>query len=77
MALRGLKRELRIVEELIAALSPDVGFAEDLVCLEMNRKALSAALSIERAERRKSKPSRFRAEMGTEKSDDVGLAKAG
>ena len=58
MELGELKHELRLVEELIAALNPDVGFAEDLVCLEMNRKALSAALAIERKKNRKIPPVR-------------------
>ena len=53
MSVSDLKRELRIVEGLIDALNPDVNFAEDLVCLEMNRKALAMALSIERGRRRK------------------------
>jgi hypothetical protein len=56
MSLRDLQRELRTVEQLISTLSPDAGFVEDLVCLEMNRKALAAALSIERGSRRKKDP---------------------
>ncbi len=58
MDLGEIKHELRVVEELIAALNPDVGFAEDLVCLEMNRKALKAALSIERKKQQKHRSAR-------------------
>jgi hypothetical protein len=42
-----LKKELRTVEHLISTLKPNEYFVEDLVCLEMNRKALRAALSIQ------------------------------
>ena len=43
-----LERELRTVERLIETIKPDAGFVEDLLCLELHRKALSAALAIER-----------------------------
>lgn len=43
-----LKRELRTVERLIETIKPNAGFVEDLLCLELHRKALSAALAIER-----------------------------
>jgi hypothetical protein len=46
-----ISRELRTVETLIATLRPNRCFVEDLVCLEVNRKALRAALAIERAHR--------------------------
>ena len=58
MDLGEIKHELRVIEELIAALNPDIGFAEDLVCLEKNRRALQDALSIERKRQRKPRPSR-------------------
>lgn len=58
MSIRDLQRELRTVEKLIATLTPDAGFVEDLVCLEMNWKALAAALSIERMGRRQKGPLR-------------------
>ena len=51
-----LQRALRIVEKLIATSNPYADFAEDLVCLEMNRKGLAAALSIEHAKRHKNSP---------------------
>jgi hypothetical protein len=44
-----IERELRVVERLIDRLSPNNHFFEDLVCLELHRKALTAALAIESA----------------------------
>jgi hypothetical protein len=46
MRIRKLERELRVVQELIATARADGCFAEDLLCLEMNRRALLATLSI-------------------------------
>lgn len=47
MRISELKRELRVVQELIAMANPKACFAEDILCLEMNRRALLATLSIE------------------------------
>jgi hypothetical protein len=45
-----LEDELRTVERLIETIKPDTGFVEDLICLELHRRALSAALAIERGD---------------------------
>ena len=52
MPTAALVKELQTVERLISTLKPNEHFVEDLVCLEMNRKALRAAIAVGRPQSR-------------------------